>query len=464
MNSKVKFLLILSGMLAAAVCWSVSFKILFVAIFCAVLICVTLFDFQKATYFIGAYVILDYLTREYLASTIFASYWDDLLFVFCICLWIFKWFFYRKTKAYQWTPLEFPIIIFFAVCIFALLFETPIFKIGVDGLRVTCQYIFWYFIAVQFFKSEKAIKRVLYLLITIGFSISLHGIYQYVVATPIPSKWVDSVETVRTRVFSIVVSPNILGSLMVLLIPICLSLAIYEKCMYKKIFTAVSTVTMSICLIFTMSRGAWICLVFALLVYMLIKDKRLLIPLTIVIVISLLFIPQISSRIDYLFSSDYVESSQSGGRLLRWGIGLKMLLEEPLFGVGLGHFGGAVAMNNQIEKTFYMDNYMLKTAVEIGFVGLFFFLSLIYSSIAWGFRTLRSLKLGDSQSYSLVHGILAGLCGVVLHNFLENIFEVPMMVTYYWLLTAMVISLGYIHTKKTVATPTITDAGVQQSS
>jgi hypothetical protein len=99
--------------------------------------------------------------------------------------------------------------------------------------------------------------------------------------------------------------------------------------------------------------------------------------------------------------------------------------------VGIGHFGGAVAANHKIPGNFYMDNFMLKTAVETGLLGIIFYLILIYNSLIWGFRALKTIKTQDIYYYKLVQGIIAGMCGVIFHNFFENVFEVPMIVVYY---------------------------------
>jgi O-antigen ligase len=120
-----------------------------------------------------------------------------------------------------------------------------------------------------------------------------------------------------------------------------------------------------------------------------------------------------------------------------------------VFGLGLGHFGGAVAMNHalstvvdvEVTPTFYMDNYYLKTAVESGLVGLAAFVMLMYQVIINGLRTVK-LTEGD-EFHPLSCGILAGLCGVVVHNWVENVFEVPLMTTVFWLFVGVLMAVWY---------------------
>ena len=200
-------------------------------------------------------------------------------------------------------------------------------------------------------------------------------------------------------------------------------------------------------LAFTFSRGAWIGFMVAVGVYVLVKDKRLIIPCVVAAVLIAVLVPSISGRIGYMLSPEYIESSLRGGRLVRWMTGLKIFADYPVLGIGLGQFGGAVAMNNnisvivdnQVTEAFYMDNYMLKTAVESGLVGFTAFMALMYSVFINGLRTVRTAATDVSKE--LATGILAGLCGIIVHNFVENIFEVPMMTSLFWTFTAVLMSI-----------------------
>ena len=136
---------------------------------------------------------------------------------------------------------------------------------------------------------------------------------------------------------------------------------------------------MCLCLLFTFSRGAWVGMVVAVILFALYMDRRLLGVLGGAVAAVLVFVPSITSRLTYLFTSDYAEASAVGGRALRWAVGRQLLMENnPWLGFGLGRFGGAVTMNNKLlDETgefsyFYMDNYYLKTMVEMGYIGIIF--------------------------------------------------------------------------------------------
>lgn len=440
-SCKTKILLIcIAGLLLGFLFAFASAAMLLAAMFGIAFTVILFRDFRRMTYVVALYVFIDYAVRNYSGSPALAGYWDELLLILAVGLWIYKMIRYRKLKPFTHTPLDFPLIGFFGVGLFLLIINSPDLRISIEGLRAVIQYMFWYFAAVQLFESEKTAKNMYRILVYSGTLLGLHGILQFIMKVENPVKWTDAAEGDITRVFSIIGSPNILGSLMVLLIPMAAGLFFAASKPLEKLLFLGSAGAMCLCLLFTFSRGAWLGLAVAAFVYFAIKDKRLLVPIVVLGLLAVIFVPSITGRITYMLSSQYVASSIKGGRLGRLEAGLEILRSNLWIGVGLGRFGGAVAMNN-IPGSYYMDNYYLKTTLEMGIVGLMAFLALIFSLLSWSRRVLLSVR--GSTKYELVLGAFAGMCGVLFHNLFENVFEVPMMVTYFWLLAAFIMVQNY---------------------
>ena len=398
-------------------------------------------------YFLAGYAVLDYGFR--VSGGMLAGLWDELLFFGVVATYGGHLIARGKALDYRLTALDVPIFIFAGVSIFLLLFNSPELHIAIDGIRVVLQYLLWYFVAVNLIRDKLVAKRILNILLWTTVLISFHGIYQYVVGVEIPTSWYDSrFETsVTTRVFSIIGSPNILGSLLVLMIPINLAFVINEQRWVKKLLYFGGLLAMILCLVFTLSRGAWLAFALAALIYAIIKDKRLLIPLAVGGAIIMLAVPQIGDRIAYMLSPQYMESSARGGRIARWTMAIEAIKANPWFGEGIGRFGGATAMRH-IPGSLYTDNFYLKTLAEMGIVGFTAFIYLLYRGCIEAARVLRQLKEGqDRELFNLGVGIFTGLIGVLAHNGVENVFEVPMMSSYFWLLLAMIISFRYMGVK-----------------
>ena len=200
-----------------------------------------------------------------------------------------------------------------------------------------------------------------------------------------------------------------------------------------------------------------ILLAVAVVIFAIFLDRRLIALMGVTGVGALLAIPSIANRITYLFTADYLAASRRAGRVIRWSKGLKLLQESnPVLGFGLGRFGGAVAMQNKvIEETkdfsyFYMDNYYLKTLVEMGYLGLAFFILLLFGLVLWSLRSIgRTGYTKGDRTRVLAVSMFAGMCGVLVHCYFENIFEVPYMMAYFWSMAAAVMYLGYFRKRKT---------------
>ena len=385
---------------------------------------------------------IDFFLREYSQSTL-QSIWDEALFLLGILYFVWKAVCRGQFK-YRTSSLDLPIILFIGFSILSVLINSPDLGIAIEGLRVQIQYIFWFFLALNLVDKKEHIKIILKLVLWITFLVALYGIYQYIIGVEIPTTWIVSdVESyIRTRVFSIVKSPNILGSVLILVTPIAVAFFFDEKNILKKLMYLVMALGMVACLGFTFSRGAWLSFIVVVVIYGLLKSKKLLILMGILALLSPLLMPSIANRMLYMFTSDYAARSATGGRIVRWVTGIEKGLEHPLIGQGLGRFGGAVAANHSIEGTFYTDNYYVKVLAENGAVGLVLFVIMILAVVKESFGVVRASRK-DPYFEHITVGIFAGLVGVVAHNLVENIFEHTMMVSYFWALLGVLFAVKY---------------------
>ena len=453
MSKRNVALIILTGLLLGLGCGTLGPVAALAVVAVVVAVSVILCRYEVAVFILAAFGVIDTVLRAF--GGILGSVWDELFLILLVMLWIFKWIANRKDEGFKTSPMDIPLFIFISAMIICLIINSPDYSIALEGFRAIVQYMLWYFVVIQLLRGEKTAKGVTAFFVIVVGLLALHGIYQYIIGVEMPAGWVDQNEAgVRTRVYSIFTSPNIFGSLLTLASPMAISLAVVNKNTKGKVLFAVIVLCMMASLVFTSSRGAWIGFVVAIGIYVLLKDKRLIIPCIVCAVLVVVAVPSVGNRISYMLSPEYIESSLKGGRLVRWITGLKIFANQPVFGIGLGHFGGAVAINHDLQtivdtevvKTFYMDNYWLKTAVESGIVGFSAFAVLMYSVIVNGFRTMKIASTKLSRELST--GIMAGLCGVIVHNFFENVFEVPMMTSLFWMFVAVVMNIWYYEYKK----------------
>ncbi|NPV29910.1 MAG: polymerase [Firmicutes bacterium] len=384
----------------------------------------------------GAYPLIDYILRNTPGLAGLAGLWDELLFALTAALILARLTLFRETPP-LFTPLDLPLLLFLGTGVLLYLLRAPEPEIALDGFRATFQYCLWYFLATRLPLNRRQKEALLWSFVLVAGIIALHGIYQYIAGVPIPASWVDQAEAgVRTRVYSWIGSPNVLGSYLVLLIPVAAALWQTARKRRARLLLGGLLLAMLACLVFTFSRGAWLAFLAAALLYGTLQDRRLLALILAGAILLPAVSPGVANRLQYTFSSKYVESSQRGGRMARWEQALDRFLAHPATGVGLGRFGGATAARFQIPGTFYVDNYYLKLAVETGVLGLGAFLWLLLNAVRYLSGSIRESAL-DPVRRAYACGITAGLLGVLAHNCVENIFEVPMMQTLFWILLGL---------------------------
>lgn len=407
---------------------------------------------------LALYLPLDYAIRQFCPIAAIASIWDECLMLAAFAYILWHTAMKRAPVQLRATPVDAYLLLFIGVGFFLLCAVSPDMGIAVAGYRAVVQYLFWFFLVARLIEDDRDLAIFYSALVAMAALIALHGIYQYIVAAPIPASWVSQTEeNVRTRVYSIIGSPNIMGSLLVLFAPMVAGIAYHSRKLWVKVLAIGVTGMMCLSCIFTFSKGAWGGLVVAVLVFAIFLDRRLIALMGVAGAGALVAIPSIAHRITYLFTADYTAASLRAGRMGRWSAGMNLLRSgDPWLGFGLGRFGGAVAMQNKvIEETpnftyFYMDNYYLKTMVEMGYIGLIFFILLLVGLVLWCLRAIgRTRDDQTDRTRVLAVSMFAGMCGVLVHCYFENIFEVPYMMAYFWSMAAAVLYLGYFRKRRT---------------
>ncbi|MEJ8547786.1 O-antigen ligase family protein [Brevibacillus borstelensis] len=397
------------------------------------------------------YPLIDYVLRKYLPIPVVTSLWDEGLLI-VLLLFAFVAYFRGVRKL---PSIKHPFIAFIVFGIALMVTDMTNWDASVEGFRAVYQYMTAFFIGFYLLADKEQMANMLKVLSLIGFITGLYGIAQVILGVETPMGWVQEGESTTTRAFSFVTSPNVLGSYMALIAPISVGLALYVKNGKERLVWIAVALTSLLALVLTGSRGAWIALAAALFACFYIWKKRwagYMVLAGIVGVLALyFFVPEsvplvgtIKNRIFTLFTPEYLNASAQAGRLQRWVTAYDRMRLEPLFGVGLGHHGGAVGSRH--FGTIYTDSYLFKSIAELGLIGVGLLIGLIVMIFRYAARVVRSLI--NTPEFFMALGLFGGLVAVVLHNTVENIFEVPFMSLYFWLFGGFLVALYADQTKE----------------
>ncbi|MGH4052343.1 MAG: O-antigen ligase family protein [Clostridium sp.] len=337
--------------------------------------------------------------------------------------------------------------IFMAVLICIMLLSTFYAADKVLALSESARFItniFLYFIIKYEFNNKKQINTLLKCYIFISVILSSIGIMQYFTGFALDETFkraYDFGSTVRiTSTFS---NPNAFGAYLILIIFPVIMLSVFEKNKSKKIFYIILSILVITNILMTFSRNALLGFVLGLLILTLIYSIKLIFALG-GFGILLFFIPSVAIRI-----KGVLDLSQNELRIKLWKTAIYMIKDHPVIGVGNGNFvtryNEYVSKYKELKYYAYQNypnhNSYLKVQSELGIIGIVSFLGIIVTSL---FR-IKKLYTDTCDKFhkAFYIGVMASLIAFLFMNLSDNLFFVPKVTTYFWVLLATAEALLY---------------------
>jgi O-antigen ligase len=358
---------------------------------------------------------------------------DDLLLVIIGVSWFLKTAVRKELGLIARTPLNRPIVYYFAVCIVSTLFGYMMGRVkGVSGFFFVLKYFEYfiiYFIAVNHLKERKQIERFLFTMLGVCFIVSLIAIYQIPTGGRVSAPFEGDTG-----------EPNTLGGYLVLMLSIVLGLLLNYGSRRQKILLGMLSFFIVISLSATLSRASWLALgpMVITLLYFSKRKMPIIITLLILAVLSPLILPQsVKERVSFTFTqpreagqvtigTTRIDTSTSD-RIRAWRdvIG-KDFIQQPVLGHGITGYP-------------FLDAQYPRVLAETGLLGVATFLILLFSIYM---NALHAYKYSaDPLFRGLSLGYLAGFVAMLVHAIGANTFIIVRIMEPFWFLTAMVIMI-----------------------
>jgi O-antigen ligase len=219
----------------------------------------------------------------------------------------------------------------------------------------------------------------------------------------------------------------------------------YEKGSFERILIGGTIILMLIGIYFTYTRAAQLAVVIGVGAYFIIRFRLVLLSLisaTLLVLVLTTFLlnedryleyaPQYEKTITHesfdnlLEATVKMEDISTMERVNRWVAGYHMAVDRPFSGFGPGNF--YFNYKNYMVSSFVtyvsdnpdksgIHNYYLMTLVEQGFVGLLFFLALLFSALLYGERLYHRIKDSDYQKIVMAATVsIIVIASVILIN------------------------------------------------
>ncbi len=210
-----------------------------------------------------------------------------------------------------------------------------------------------------------------------------------------------------------------LGGMLGMVIPFSVSLFLVESGKKWRIALALSSVLMTICLILTSTRGAWIGCFIGISFLGMMKNKRILLLLLLVVALFLVFSPKAQLR-RALSVFDPADSTIRK-RVYLWQSAFSMARENLLFGRGAGsykqlyrdHLPEGTAELIRPDHA-HAHNIFIHTLAETGIMGLSALVVLLVVVVRRIWRVYK--RQSDPWLKALALGVLAGVVGFLVHG------------------------------------------------
>lgn len=330
--------------------------------------------------------------------------------------------------------------------LFVVLFATLIFYSSfisyIPNFKMSAIYLLFiafYFVFKNTITNKENLFTIASLMITSSAIVALIGIAQkYFGLDSTVNMWIDEnmFEGNTTRVFSTLANPNVLGEYLLFMIPITFGSIYYFKNKFCKIISFLITCLLGFCMLLTLSRGAWLGLIVAMIIFILLRDKKLLLLGFFLILIAPLFIP--NSFLQRFMSIGNMADTSTSYRVGIWIGSLRMIKDFWPIGIGLGSEVFIFIFQKYALSASYAlhsHNFYLQILIDLGIAGLILILCVIFSFYK---NLLANNKfLTDNFVKTFKISLCAGFTGYLIQGLADNVWYNYRIFLLFWIMIAI---------------------------
>jgi putative inorganic carbon (hco3(-)) transporter len=302
----------------------------------------------------------------------------------------------------------------------SLLFSKRILLIGIV-----------YFFAT-WITTDQVAKRAVAVLLGVATIVAMIGVAKLVFSPP--------EEVVRLGIFQFYMTTS---ELMMIALLLLLPFAVHPETPRRvRELTILAMIPVSISLYATVTRGAYLAVAAGIVFTALVRNKKLLIPLAVLIVLVILFAPPyVESRIRSIVDLNHPENAS---RLMLWKTGLRIFSDHPIVGIG------DIDVHDMYLR--YMDpgdpaqhghmhNIAMQILVTLGIVGFVAVAAMFVRIVRVEWRIWKRVH-ADWFRGSVALGALAVFTGFQVNGLTEWSFGDQEVVILFWVTVGLTLAVG----------------------
>lgn len=278
-----------------------------------------------------------------------------------------------------------------------------------EGLLAWISYLWLFLLSFQLFSAKKDIEKTIKYLAVSAAAISSYAIMQHLGWDF--AKWQEGLVT--DRVFSTLGNPAYLGAYIALLLPFFFNLSLFkDQPTGRRALLIFASLLLSLALVFTLTRGAWLAIAFALALKLVLNRQAALNALKknvyaiIIVVVAGVLVFSLAPKsytagyVARITSLTKVEGSV-GGRILIWKQVIPLIAERPVFGSGLDtlYLTFSTKITPEYERRVVRDtatdrahNEFLQSAATTGLIGLIGYIALLGGFFILSYQAIQKAQ------------------------------------------------------------------------
>ena len=351
-------------------------------------------------------------------------------------------------------PLVCPFVIFFVLCLISLVFA-PDKILGIQDIFRLFSIFIIFILVYDLIKTKRQILHITrFLLLALPIPLAM-GFYQIWTK----EDWMDPIGIYDEfgRIMGSFVHPNVFAGFLMIFLSIVVFQLLICRSRAMKIVWGGLILLMIFSLFHTYARGAWIGTLAMFLVLGILKYRKLLIIIPLIVLVTFLFIPDVSERfleipkmvknfdVKSKIFRPTVERASFQWRLWMWYRSFEKALAHKnvfLHGYGIGNytiFSEDFSRNPKTDRGLEAHNDYLRLLIEIGVIGLLIYVWILFR--IWRLCLILYGRIDDMQLKSFMVIFLSLFVAFLVVSLSSNLVVTPVFQWYFWCLVSLICSI-----------------------
>lgn len=360
--------------------------------------------------------------------------------LFVMMVFVAKTYLSQKTFVFRYTSINLFMLLFGGAYIWGVVNSYAKMS-SVKSVLVYLVFMLSYYLVLNLLSDKKRLWILLCSLCVASLPCAILGVYQFMNPEQLTG-WQDTdmFGDIAGRIVSFFENPNVYGEYLIIMILVNLGVVLHAKSFKAKLFYLVILAMNVLCIFLTYSRGCWIGVAVALMLFLFIKKREWFVAAILFGFVALFFLPE--SIMNRILSIGNLADTSTSYRMYIWEGTVHMLKDFWITGVGVGsdafnhiypyYSYGAIAAPHP-------HNLYLLILAETGLIGMVAFVGLTIMLVKKLFVTASGSKDAFCSTFSAI--LLSALIGFLIQGVFDNVWYNYRVFLFYFIIVGVSVAL-----------------------